>query len=321
MNLIEQCKRFLIIKQHPSLRSAALACNITPMGLSKQLKLLETHLGKPLFDRKNNKLVITDFGIQFAQQAQKMVNSEQRLTNWLHSQNKAPQGKLTILVKPEIADSDFYQIIADFVRISPDIEIILEVVHEPFMAQDKQFDLLLGFPEYIGRHQQELIQKHLFNSDVALVASPAYLKKYGTPDHANQLHQHLFIGDRIMQPDYKVFIKEGEQFTKEQSAFLQPIESAIKTNDVLMAANFAEQGLGIAQAPVMVKQVQQAVVEGKLIAILGQYIYQDWPIYLYFEKHNKHNMALQSFMQFVEPAFKEVMKKRFNEMQALLGGF
>ncbi len=318
MSLLTQCTGFLAVVKYQSIRSASLYTHISAMGLSKQIKQLESYLGENLFERTGRELKLTDFGQAFIPQAKKLIACEKSIQDWADDNKTKVQGKLKVIVKPEILAQGFVPYIAEFCRLYPEVEVELEVSHQPIIPASTEFDLILGFPEYIGRVQQGLVRKKIFSSDVAIVASPKYLAEYGTPADPGELKFHRLIGDRIMQPHYKLFVKEGDEYTREQEANLQGLPVAIKTNDMAIAAELAVNHMGIAQAPLALSSVMEKVEQGLLIPILTKYTYKDWPLFCYYHPLSYPLKKLQVFMAFFDPVFKILMEKRCQKALKIL---
>ena len=54
---------------HKNFSRAALACNVSQPALSSQIKKLEQELGVEIFDRRNNEVLLTEFGARVIDKA------------------------------------------------------------------------------------------------------------------------------------------------------------------------------------------------------------------------------------------------------------
>jgi DNA-binding transcriptional LysR family regulator len=105
-------------------------------------------------------------------------------------------------------------------------------------------------------------------------ASPAYLKKYGTPRTLDDLHDHLVVHYSIrFGTDTPGFEYRGGNIYRER-----PMRSLITVNstDSYRAACLA--GLGIIQSPRM--SLLPSVTAGELVEILPQHTCQPLPVSL-----------------------------------------
>ena len=70
-----RCVYFLTVCHWGSVSKAAEKLYISPQALNRQIRLLESELGKPLFSRSTRKLTLTEFGIFFKEQMQPVYNA------------------------------------------------------------------------------------------------------------------------------------------------------------------------------------------------------------------------------------------------------
>ena len=70
---ISTLKNFLVVAREGNITHAAQALHMSQPALSRQIKMLEEELGKPLFRRTQHKVVLTQTGIDLKERAEQIV--------------------------------------------------------------------------------------------------------------------------------------------------------------------------------------------------------------------------------------------------------
>ena len=88
-----RCVYFLTVCRWGSISKAAEKLYISPQALNRQIRLLESELGKPLFSRSTRKLTLTEFGIFFKEQMQPVynafLNACEEVENYANNENNS----------------------------------------------------------------------------------------------------------------------------------------------------------------------------------------------------------------------------------------
>ena len=69
----QQIKNFLVLCETLNFRKAAEQINIVQPALSRQIQLLETEMGAMLFNRSTGAVTLTEAGIFFQKEAQRIL--------------------------------------------------------------------------------------------------------------------------------------------------------------------------------------------------------------------------------------------------------
>src|SRR6202000_554620 len=75
---VQQIKNFLVLCDTLNFRKAAEQINIVQPALSKQIQLLENELGAVLFDRSKRMVTLTEAGIFFKHEADRILQDLHR---------------------------------------------------------------------------------------------------------------------------------------------------------------------------------------------------------------------------------------------------
>src|SRR5690348_2992060 len=155
---------------------AANELNVTPAAISRMVQLLEQRLGLPLFERKANRLALTEAGRAYQAGLTQLFDQLANLT----AQVTAMAGSrvLTIGVGPTFAARWLIPRLADFQKQAPDLEVRFATggATLPF-NDDWTCGIRLGdgaWPDFVC--------ERLFAADLTPVCSPAMAKRMKFPD-------------------------------------------------------------------------------------------------------------------------------------------
>jgi DNA-binding transcriptional LysR family regulator len=183
---------------HGSFAAAARALNLTPAAIGKSVSQLEARLGLRLFNRTTRSLAPTEEGLRVMAAAREGLSSLQQAAD-LAQRSAARDAPLQGLVRISSA--------VGFGRayVLPQLTALME--RHPQLAielvlSDQTVDLVReGFDIGLRGGQeppQGMVARLLCELPSVLVASPAYLKRHGTPASQDELGQHRLIGLRFL---------------------------------------------------------------------------------------------------------------------------
>ncbi len=153
---LKRLKAFRLVARHGSLRQAALRLNQTIPAISGKLRRLEEDLGVTLFERTPNKLVLTDVGQRFLNEADALAARAESAIASLREPDE-PVGRLAVSV-----GSDFSWYLAPrisaFLKRFPRVEVALSVLQASEALQrlrHGELDLAMGvFPHLFAEFKQ-----------------------------------------------------------------------------------------------------------------------------------------------------------------------
>lgn len=189
---------FLCLSEQLNISKAAEVLGIQQSGLSKALQRLESDLGQKLFQRKNNGIVITAAGNQFAVAVKNTKNAwEENFKKIVHG-SETPAGLIKIGFHPSFGQKYFPAVVIQLSQLFPQVEIEAHTLNSAQVVRkvnDQEIDLGIVItdvkhPEivqkkigvdYLAAYQKnttDIPKKLLFNPEMQL--SAPILKKYGS---------------------------------------------------------------------------------------------------------------------------------------------
>ncbi|TGE32890.1 LysR family transcriptional regulator [Desulfosporosinus sp. Sb-LF] len=122
---IRHLEYFVEVARQKSFSKAATISHVSQSAVSKMIKDLETELGTPLFNRTSKYVQLTDTGIIFLDQAQQLVVMFHNLTPEFENRIKMEKGKISIGLLPITSTTIFAELLGEFKKRYPQIEISL----------------------------------------------------------------------------------------------------------------------------------------------------------------------------------------------------
>jgi DNA-binding transcriptional LysR family regulator len=191
----------------------------------------------------------------------------------------------------------FSRLVRRYRAIAPDVSLVVSVQDGATNLYDGRFDIAILPPHLV--EQSAVIRRTLSRSPRILVASPAYLEQYGTPETASQLANHFLLVDpesRKKSPDFVDLHESGRRVS------VSPM-SSMDGNEVLLRAA-ALTGTGIATLPETM--IREDIDMGHLVHILPACTTSDSnvEICLFYSHRELLPARLRTFVDFCAEFFR-----------------
>jgi DNA-binding transcriptional LysR family regulator len=199
-------------------------------------------------------------------------------------------GRIRLNVPTEAADHLVGPVLATFLERYPDVEIEISVSNHMIDVIEEGFDAGI---RYGGTVPEDMVAQRL-SADVRwlVVAAPAYIEKFGAPQHPNDLQAHQCI--RIRVGDDKIYRWEFER-GDEQLDVNVPGALIVDQGQVGLAA--VRQGAGLMY--VAEPMVRQALQDGSLRTVLDDWAPLGPGFHIYYSSRRQVPGALRLFIDLV----------------------
>jgi DNA-binding transcriptional LysR family regulator len=187
---------FLAVARAKGFRDGARASGSSASSLSEAVRRLETQLGVRLLNRTTRSVVPTEAGERLLERLGPALNEVQAALDVVNGFRNRPAGTLRLNVPVSAARLVLPAIVPPFLAAYP--EIRLEVI-----ADDSFVDVLAAGCDagirYDERLEQDMIAVPIGPrvQRFATAASPAYLDRYGRPQHPRELLNHACLRGRF----------------------------------------------------------------------------------------------------------------------------
>jgi DNA-binding transcriptional LysR family regulator len=159
--------------------------------VSRRLSLLEAGLGQQLIVRTTRRLNLTEFGVSFLEQCQRVAEEVAAANDFAQSREIQPRGRLRISMPADYAQYQLLTAIAAFSAQYPDIQLDLDLSSRRVDLIGERFDLAIRMGTLTD--DSTLIAKKIDEQRFGLYASPIYLATNPAPQEPADLMRHACI--------------------------------------------------------------------------------------------------------------------------------
>ncbi len=239
---LEGIAAFAAIVEAGSVSGAARALNLPKSVVSERLKELERSLGAHLVHRTTRRLAVTAEGNAFFERAGRILREAEDARTEIEESRGHLAGPLRISAPVSFGTLHLGRALYPFLRANPGIQLSLDL-------DDRFVDVTAGGYDAVIRHgavaDARVIVKRLAASRRYLVASPAYLKKHGTPGTLAELEQHHAILYANRESDWRF------KTARKDFVVVRPARH-LRVNNGLIMRDAALAGLGITLLPTFI---------------------------------------------------------------------
>ncbi|MDI1285352.1 MAG: LysR family transcriptional regulator [Reyranella sp.] len=219
-----------------SLSGAARALNVTPPALSMRLKKLERSLGLSLVVRSSRRVRFTGEGEHLVHEAQALLGRIEALPEVLGGEGRGLAGPLRVVAPFGFGRLHVAPMIARFAVQHPAVRVTLDLSEKPW-TDSGDADVVI----HIGAVRDSTWVAHLLARNARWVcASPAYLRRRGTPADPRDLLQHDCLCVRENNEDVTLW-----HHRRNGKAAAVRVTPTLTSNDGEVVRNWAIAGLGI----------------------------------------------------------------------------
>lgn len=267
---------FMAVCDNGSFAAAAEALRLTPSTVSRKVMRLEERLGARLLNRTTRRVALTEAGAIYLRSCRAVTELLITAEAEVSSLSVFPHGLVRITMPVAFGQRNIAPLLAEFLQIYPRIEIEASFNDRfvDMIAENYDVSIRIGkLPD------SSLVAKKLASNRRLLVASPAYVERYGAPQVPGDLAHHDCIRYLLYRASGNIWrfgAKEGgaEETVNVQGSFRCDNSESVQT--------FALQGLGIGIVPDYL--CYDALRKGELVRLLPDWnvlpesgIYACWP--------------------------------------------
>lgn len=247
---------FVRIVEQGGFSAAARACRMTPSAVSKLVARLEARLGTRLVNRSTRAFQLTPEGCAFYERATRILADIEEAERAAGA-GEQPVGRIRLNTSASYATHILAPILPEFLDRYP--EITLDLVQTDMIV-----DLLAERTDVAVRagpmRSSSLVARKLGETRMVVVASPAYLARFGTPQGIGDLDRHNRLGfGYVRTVDGWPMLKDGE-------TVIVPAVGRIQASDGEALRRLALEGNGLARLAEFT--VREDIAQGRLVPVL-----------------------------------------------------
>lgn len=281
-----------------SFAAAARRLGVTPSAVSRRVAQLERELGVPLLARTTRSLRLTNDGRAFYERCVRVLSELEEARDVIARASKKPSGQLRVDVPVALGREVIGPNLPRFLARYPEVRLDLTLRDQFLDPVAEGIDVLVR----IGRlGDQNLMARKLGASRILHCASPAYLRKRGTPKTPRDLAEHACLG----------YLRDGQpaafKFELGENITSTDISGPFHATDAHVLRDLVHAGNGI--AALFDFLVRDLMAKGELVTVLDEWPSTLWPIHALYPK-NRHLLPKVSvFLEFLADLFRPARSK------------
>ena len=203
---LKALRAFEAAARHLSFTLAAGELHVTQAAISHQVKILEEHLGLPLFRRLNRRLVLTEAGQLYLPVLREAFDRIHAGTQQLYKEDDS--GPLRVSSIPSLAAKWLLPRMSRFRDRHPDIDVMISANNKLVDFTDDSVEMAIryGMGDYPGLQTDLLLSDEVFP-----VCSPSLLEGPNPLRKPEDLIHHTLLHDEVSRqdesPDWRTWLR------------------------------------------------------------------------------------------------------------------
>jgi len=277
MDRLKQLETFVGVATRGSLTATAGAEGVAPAIIGRRLDALEKRLGVKLLVRTTRRITLTHEGSAFLEDCQRLLADWSNAEASVSAGGVKASGHLRITSPAGFGRRHVAPLVPRFLALHPEVSISLNLSDRLVDIVNEGVDCAVRVGDL---PDSSLISVRLADNRRMCVATPAYLKRAGTPRHPAELARHecLTLSSDASQTRGWSFLIDGDVH------YLRP-SGRLDCSDGQVLHAWCSAGLGLAWRSAW--EVQHEIQAGTLVSVLDDYAAPPNGIYAVFP-HARH---------------------------------
>lgn len=309
-----------------SLTSASILMNADLSTASKQITSLERKLGIALLDRDKRPATVTEFVYQALPTIRRIQNQLDELQS-LAEQTKQKLSRKKI--RMSLTTSGFVHNVVNFINEysidhpNIEVEVLPDLEHPSLIKKETDVAMLPYFPI-----EEELVVRRIGTCFNFMVASPAYVRKYGMPQKIEDLIDHrLLLKRKNFYPEAEVLCNGDDIFDLSTATHFH-LNNLTGKIDVISSSKTSLKKLFYGDQPAYIAVleghgiavdmplsfVETDLKEGRLVPVLPNWHRNPWQRNIAFHKDNLEWKELQEFVSWFQEKERVDAKRRWQKV-------
>ncbi|MFT4241700.1 MAG: LysR family transcriptional regulator [Acidovorax sp.] len=277
MDRLQAMKVFARVVEEGGFAAAARAMDMSPPVVTRMVADLERHLGTRLLQRTTRKLALTDAGDAYLQRVRAILHEIDDAEAAAVASTRDLRGTIRIVAAPVLVTHFLAPLVAPWHAQFP--RLLLDISLDAFAsARVDEFDvtIMVAGEDF----DANVVARPLQHGEAIVVASPAYLKRRGTPREPQDLAQHDLLRDSgvaarsQMGPGRKLRLQPASGDGPAQEVDMPAVLQSVSTELLLRAAL---DGVGVVVTSRLL--AEEHLARGELVHVLPDWVFSRYTIY------------------------------------------
>jgi len=282
---------FVAVAEARSFRAASERLGVTRSAVSQAVAKLEAEIGLALLQRTTRSVSLTEAGERFLASVGPAVAEMRSAAAALADRDTRPSGLLRLAVSSIAERFISGPLLAGFRDAYPDVRLDVFITDQVFDLVAEGYDAGVRLGEII---EQDMVAVPVSAPQrQVVVASLAYLERFGAPAHPRDLADHRCIGWRPapgVAPYRWEFAEAGREFDV-------AVDPEVTTNDMWLMIRLACAGAGLTFG--MAETFAPWIERGELTPVLEDFSPSFPGFFLYFPSRRNLAPKLRALIDYV----------------------
>lgn len=287
MDKVSAMKAFVRVVEAGTFTRAAESLDLPKAQVTRLVQSLEAHLRTQLLNRTTRRVVVTADGGAYYERAVRLLDDIEELESSMTHAKVNPRGRLRVDVVSPIANLILIPALDEFRERYPDVQLEMGVTERPVDLVGENVDCVIRAGT-VG--DPSLVARRIGDAQRVLLASPAYLARFGTPRHPSDLENE---GHRVLT--YFAYGNSGPYLLRRdgQTCEVHPKSSlALNDSTSMLIATLA--GLGIGRSACFMASAH--VAERRLQRLLPDWDAGTLPVHVVYPPNRHVSAKLRVFI-------------------------
>jgi DNA-binding transcriptional LysR family regulator len=284
---------FVKVVELSSFTAAADALEMSQPVVSKSITRLEEKLGARLLNRTTRRLSLTEAGSELYRRSVRALEEIENAELEVARFQTEPRGTLRVSAPMSFSILQLGAKLDRFLDRYPGVTMELSLDDRRVDLVEEGFDVAIRIAHL---RDSSLVARKIVPCRQVLCASPAYLKKHGTPERPEDLLEHNCILYSFLTNarEWRLVDEQGE-------THVVPLKGSLQTNNGLVNRAACMAGVGIVMLPTF--YVGEQLRSGELVPILCKFRPVDIAVYAVYPERRNLTPKVRAFVDFLAETF------------------
>lgn len=285
MDTLRCMQAFVAVAERGSFAGAAEQLQVSAVMVGKYIQQLELHLGTALLQRNTRRQRLTEAGNAYLAGCRQVLEQVQQAEADVAGLQVQPRGLLRVSAPTTWGSCVLAPVVSGLLREQPLLNLELDLSNRRVDLIEEGFDAAIRVGPLPS---QELVARPLPPYAMSLCASPAYLRRRGTPRTPADLQGHDCLSHLAWRGGHGWQLANGEQVDW---------DARLTSNDGYALREAAVAGAGLVLQPTAL--LAGEIAAGRLKPLLRDYLPEPRPMHLIYLPDRRPRPRLQCFVDFV----------------------
>ncbi len=264
MDKLDAMAIFVAVVQEGGFSAAARRLGVSAPVVTRAVSELEAAMNVRLLLRTTRVVKVTEVGERYAQDCRRVLGELEEIEQAASGSHGAVRGRLVVSASVMYGRLKLNEVVLAYLARYPEAEVECRFLDRNvnLLGEDVDVAIRIGDLPDASFHATPLTTVRRI-----VCASPAYLKRHGTPKQLKDLSKHSMIAALGLEPGSEWKFREGEGVDAPTMAV--PIRARLATNSNDHAIAAACEGFGLTR--VLSYMVEEQIASGALVEVLPKF--------------------------------------------------